>query len=474
MAKDVNAWVDYIADKPLPILSQSAESIRRLAQYNEPGLEEVGKVILSDPGCALQLFRHLQELQGEQLEGEVRTIKHATLLLGFDWVIGLPDELPLVNNQLSGANLRGYSNVVVRSFHAAQQAFEWAKIRADRNPEELQLAALLNYLGELVLWCFGHDEMLQIEQIGSKRSFQIEDAENAVLGFPIALLSRMLARRWHLPSFVSDCMVPMSALDPRALGSILAAKLAHEVELGWYRERASEYIDMVGDYLGLSPEDGITHVHRRAVAVSREMSFPEVQPVAAGLLDTGENRRVYKPRVARVKPISKQSEVYENAVKALQTPIQDVNDVLHTAMKGLWQGAGLSRVFFAMLTPTKDALRVRYAIGTDDYPKINKFQLSLSSTHLFTKLMQRSQSVWINDTNRKKFWPFVPKEIKDLRAVDFFAMSVFADSRAVGMFYGDRASSDIKLDAGSHARFKRICILTGQALANLSKLGNAH
>lgn len=491
MPEGIKAWIQLAVDEPLPQMRRTSETLRRLARFKDPDLARIVEVIRQDCGYAIQLLRRLSELKSNRQVSEVSTLERAVVMLGSGRALSLADELPVVEDLLEGDCLVGYMRAAARSYHAARQAFDWAGIRGDRVPGEVELAAFLHGLAELVLWRFGKQEMLKLEQapwIDSLDEAGPGKQEIQVLGFGIQELGRELAKRWQLPSLVHSCLIPISALEPRTLGPIFAAKLAYAVQHGWYHPATLELVEMAGDYLDMSTAKGIARVHITAVDTSREADFHGVIPVAAGLLYSGQNPQVSQQTQQAVsteesatkkkKPQTDDQKipvvasapksnlaVYHQVLEQLDRENLAVNAILSAAMNGLHIGLGLQRALFAVMTPDKDALSLRYTAGVADDLYFKGFQLPLTPPHLFTRLMEEPQSLWFHEGNADKLWHHVPHKLRELIKVKtFFTMSVFTNARPVGMFYADMAFSEDDLDQDRFLGFKSICTLTGQAL----------
>jgi HD-like signal output (HDOD) protein len=491
MPEGIKAWIKLAANEPLPQMRTTSRALRRLARFNDPDLSQIVGVIRQDCGFSIQLFRRLSELKTERQVSEVTTLERAVVMIGSGRVLSLVDELPVVEELLAGDRLAGYMKVVTRSYHAARQALDWARVRGDGVPQEVGLAALMYDFAELVLWRFGEEVMLKLEQVSVMDSFDEagqEKQEIEVLGFTMQTLGRELAKRWQLPSLVHTCLIPISALEPRTLGPIFAAKLARAAQHGWYHPAVLELVDMAGDYLDMSAAEGATRVHTTAVEFSRTFDFHGVTPVAAGLLYSGQIPQIItKPRQATGKgetvtkskipqadlqktpaatgtPKSDMA-LYHRAIERLNRENLGGHTILETAINGLHVGLGLQRVLFAILTPEKDALRVRYAVGVTDDSRFKGCPLSLAPPHILTRLMEKPQALWLHEGNADNLWRYVPQALRDLIKVKtFFTMSVFANGKPVGMFYADRAVSGEALDRAGFIGFKSICTLTGQAL----------
>lgn len=492
MPKGIKAWIQFVVHEPLPQLRRTSQVLRRLARYNDPELARIIEVIQQDCGFSIQLLRHMSEVKTTRQIVQITTLEQALVMLGSTRVFKLAEELPVVEDLLDGDQLLGYMGLAARSFHAARQALDWARVRGDSKPEELALAAFLYDLAGLVLWRFGGEEMSRLEQLSRLDQFDEigpSKPETEILGFEMLALGRELAKRWRLPSLVYTCQHPLSALDPRTLGPILAAKLARAVQRGWYHPGALELVNMVGDYLHWSAAQGASRVHVEAVNTSRTVDFHGVTPVATGLLYSGEIPQIIAPSERELRkagaPIKRQEPqtevkvattvaeppasdltVYHRTLEQLHKQNLSVHSILKTALNGMHMGLGLPRVLFAVLTPEKRALIVRYGVGVEHDPRFKGVLLTLTPPNLLTRMLEKPQALWVNEGNMDKLWPHVPKGLRELiRVKTFYMMSVFVSGKPLGMFYADKAGSAGGLEQAGFLGFKSIGALTGQALA---------
>lgn len=274
---------------------------------------------------------------------------------------------------------------------------------------------------------------------------------------------------------------------------MLATQLAHEVENGWYQENVREIIEMIADYLNMPVDKTTARLHQTAVSAARETLFYNTRPAAALLpmlpskmkkpqrdvqkdgQDAGAAETPDIDSATTQVCLVPQQNVYQDIVNELRENIADfsLNDLMRKIIHGMHDGAGLNRVVFTMLSPDRSTLQTRFMIGTDNDAVFNNFQIDVNKRNLFSLLLRKQQSVWVNDSNRDKYWPLVPKDIKDLIKTDsFYAMSVHVNDKPVGMFYADRHGADCQLNEQIYTRFCELCKLAAEGIAHRSKVKN--
>ena len=142
---------------------------------------------------------------------------------------------------------------------------------------------------------------------------------------------------------------------------------------------------------------------------------------------------------------------------------------LTRTMKQLRDDSGLERAMFAMLTPDRKSLRARFVLGAEKDAAIKTFQVSLDKRHLFSVLLSKPQSFWMNADNRSKYLPSIPAYLHNtLNTQGFFVTSLFIEDRALGILYAD-CSSAAELDNGSFTCFKQLAWQLSMELSDARK-----
>ncbi|WP_126454142.1 HDOD domain-containing protein [Sulfuriflexus mobilis] len=457
--RGLEAWADLLMLKGFPLMLPTASGMQEIKESEGGSIDRLCDSMLHDPGAILNILRKVGGMARGRLSSDVTSLESAAMLIGFDAVKKMPSSMAVIDPADASLRIRGYMQVTSRAFHAAYQAYDWAVRRADMLPKEAFVAAFMHEIGKMAMWLHGGDEMQQIKELHIEERMPFDEAQYVVLGFSLEQLSLELARRWKLSEMIIDALSPDMAANTRIYGVMLACQLSRLAEENWYSTEMEECIQHVGGFLNMEFSAAVHLIHQNAVEAARETAFYEAIPAASllPLIPVPETEDDDEAPVHFC--LTRQEAVFSEVVAEIQQNGEniDLNALMTLVMRGLHDGLGLNRSVFAMLGLDRTSLKARYLSGTDNDPEFSKFTLSLEPANLFTHLMKKPQSVWINDDNREKFWKLLPESFRNLIRTDsFYASSVFIDEKPIGLFYSDRHIEDCYLDEDSYKRFKSL------------------
>lgn len=525
MSTNAAISIDELIAQPLPIFEHSARAFRRVGSDGGNTFDNYGDIILKDPGLALHTLNQLQASSKKPLRAEISSMAQAAMMLGIDRAKRLTMGHPQLERSLSGFAKTGYIRTASRAFHAAFQAWDWAHIKNDHAPEEILLATLLHDVAEMALWVAAPEKMHQFRKLMLKDGLPTDEAQYIAFGESLEHFSREISAHWHLPGLVGEALRPENAKLPRVRCVMLAVQLARSAERGWYWEKTERVLPQIAEYLNAPLDEIIPHVHKNAVRAAREAPFYNARHAASLLpmLPGGEhliieeefpeaeaeieaaktaaaapvtnisaaNKKTTPPSNADVTAVkttastaeaastpsaqvclTPQIDIFKQTLLELHQGLgkMDLSELMRKTVHGMHDGIGLNRVVFFMLTPNREKLASRYMVGSDNDPMFSRFEILLDTPHLFTRLMEKQVSLWMNDDNRAKFWPLMPDATKALiKTNSFFAMSIYVHDKPMGLFYADRRSLDCNLDEQAYKQFRQMCNFAGKGLANLAK-----
>jgi hypothetical protein len=459
------------------------------------GAKELARVVLADPLATLRIVYQANNRSSRSLGGEIATVEHAILMQGVGPFLNKAASMPVFED-----NLKAHSETTQASIyrllriaqHAAWQARDFAVQTADTRAEEVEVAALLYYVPDLLFWLQAPDIAKRLASVRRKMSYA--DAEQAVLGSPLARLRLDMMAAWQVPEVIRDLLNPEYCERPRQ--SLLCASLevAHRGRHGWWQEKLPGYYEKLATVVGAPVEAVATNVHINAIKAARFGRWIPSPPAAAWLPmlpgewppepddeDEPENATamptVSAPTPTRAAtaihtPVPDQ-DVFRDTLRNIETHLDSsytLNQMSAQILRGLHSGLGLSRLIFAMVTPDGKRIKIRFSLGIPSGDPLRHFEFPLGGKDLFAQLMAKPQGVWMKPDNRDRLWPMVDPKLREMIGVaDFFAMSLFSGNRAIGLIYADRGHGGADLDAHTYTDFKMFCLQAARGLAKLKE-----
>ena len=269
MPLGLKKWVDLLAPKKLPVMATSLRALKLQMANPQLALVDYASPILDDPALAIQLLKKANQDRQSANRDPLTTLGNALSHLGRGQ---LEQQLAQIHTLdqlgLSDQYNQGYTATVAAACHGANLAQDWAQQRKIHEPGEMQLAALLQYLAEMVLWCHGGTVMLDIESRCYGQRQDYDKAAEQVLGCSIRALSAELAKAWAQPELAVQALEVKVQDYTLATGVMLATRLARLVQHSWYDRAARLCLDNIARYKGHSLSEIEPQIHLHAVALS--------------------------------------------------------------------------------------------------------------------------------------------------------------------------------------------------------------
>ena len=272
MPHGLSEWRDFLVQKPLPILEQTQDEVTGLVKQSQLSITRYALPIMSDAGFSAFVFRHVNGQRVDAGRAPLTTLDNALSHLGQGAFENLLTRAPLLASlSLSEKNRLGYIRTLGQACHGALQARDWAQQRNVMQPEEAQQATLLQFIGELLLWCYGESVMPEIEHLHYVDRLGYEKATENVLGCGMRQLAASIADRWQLPEMAIQALRSGQDNFTLSSGVALAAELARIVSSNWYGKQAQGIIQRIANYKGSSAGEIEHRLHINAVQITPTM-----------------------------------------------------------------------------------------------------------------------------------------------------------------------------------------------------------
>lgn len=487
MNRALKKWLElHVKGHRLPVLRRTVADLDLLYRQEDP-FEQLSEFILRDPGVATMLFSTANSIHHQHFSMPLTTVEHAAMMLGLNRMETIHRELPVIDPAECDERELMLVRIYSRAWHASCQAMIWSRLRIDMVPGEVSLATLLYGVGEMAMWRFQPARAAEIEGMIKDEDEQSQESiQRQELGFSYKELSAALADEWKLPLLVHESLNPENLARPRIRIMLLALQVARLAERGWYTAGMSSVIEEVACLLHTPRAEMIGIVHRAAVGAARAYRTFGVPQAAARLVTTpapiaaaGTARAAPAAGLCiapppRRRPDAKPSprpEIFRQTLQRLEQ-IQDLQPTVPTivrqALRGIHEGIGLHRALYASLSPDGESLKVRAACCERE-DGLGRSSLALQPPNLFTRMMERPMSIWVNDANRGKLRYLLPAGLLELLDCDsFFACSIFLDGSPEGLFYCDCHQAPELLSEERYRMFRRLCDSAADAMKRIA------
>lgn len=277
-------WVEQFSRADLPVLERTLTELERIrTDLERVSTQHVSDVVMHDPLMTFKVLRYIQQRRHKSQRVDVTTIAHSLMMAGLNPFLEHFSEQTALQSRLESnpRALEGALTVISRSRHAAMYARDWAVLRHDIEIDEVTTAALLHDFAELLIWCYGAEQAVLMQDLQRKHHSRSEAVQREVLGFPLIDLQLELAHKLQLPDLLCDLMDERHAHTPRALNVSVAVSVARHSANGWDDAALPDDFAAIGRLIGLSSAAARDRVVRVALKVAADWEWYGVPPAAA-------------------------------------------------------------------------------------------------------------------------------------------------------------------------------------------------
>ncbi|QLI80075.1 HDOD domain-containing protein [Chitinibacter fontanus] len=440
--------------KPLPILQSSRNHIIgmvRRADRIKPA--EIAEVVLQDPLLAAQLLRVVNHRNKTSLSADISSIESAILLIGVVPFLDRFARHQTIESIMLPAMQQEYSVLLKWLFHAQllrRLAKDFATQRYDSKVDVVQVSALISPL----------DQILAL--LNKASNLALSDSTSDTL---------KLFQAWDYPTAILDLLSVMAEPTPRYALHKALVSLMSSLDKGWWQPEIPAYLQTIALILGQEVGDVWRTVTKFMLRLTHQLGDQSAFYSSARWLamQPGDwpvpHVVVAKPEAT---PVVIGKDVLVERMQALHLAGMQgapTNQVMSLAIKAIADGLGMQRIAFALFIAAENSLRSRYVQGRDA-DGLRQLILPLEEMHLFTRLLQKPSSIWLNSGNASQYQALLPSEFREQVQTDSFcAMSIFVGDKPLGILYAD-VGDQAQVSDYQYQHFKQISTLTSRALAH--------
>ena len=207
---DIQGWAKFLASTELPILDSTQRTLSKLKIHEDRLLpSELATIILRDPLHAALLIRFIQHNKNKLRSVDITTTEHALMMLGIEPFYRLFGTAETLKEKLSENKtaIQSVMKVARRSYIASRLAQDWAAKKMDIESEEIQVAALIHDVAEMLLWIKAPAHAYMIKQMmEAKPDLRSVIAQRKVLGVSLVDVEIEICELWGLPELLIDLL----------------------------------------------------------------------------------------------------------------------------------------------------------------------------------------------------------------------------------------------------------------------------
>jgi hypothetical protein len=276
----------------------------------------------------------------------------------------------------------------------------------------------------------------------------LAEAEQRVLGFQLEALTHRLVKDWHLGALLEQAVAGKH--NPRVANVELGHAVAAAVEqFGWNSAEVRQTVDKVAVHLGV-PRAAAEELVQANVEEAAEIATRYGVPAVESYLLENEHLPGRRGPDTAV-----QLDTLKRIADHLDGEV-DLDAVVRLVLSGIHRGLGLSRTFFALLSPDRSSLQVRRVSG----PRAGDVRASSSpdaviplhttpGKDLFRAALESGKLVQVTEDNSSSMQALFTDAIRRWAAVPFVIIPVITGGRAAGLLYADNATDGRPIDAES-------------------------
>ena len=469
MSENLENWITRISENELPIFKYTVHAINDVVSKEATSTSDLSRIILRDANLTARVLRVANSATYNVTGSTISTVSRAIVYLGFNLVRDISMSLAIIDALLSGKVKEHALRLMAQSFHAAVQARDFAERRGDDDAEEIFIAALLRYVGEITFWCVAGEEGEQIIELMEQRGFSAEMAQQEVLGFTLDQLTVGLTCDWHLSDLLHSAVNKPQMDNPRIQDIVYALKLSEAAGKSWSSKETLSVTHKIAKHINVDKDTVLDLVRdnaKKAAEVAQlfgASSIIKYLPIDEDEVEDNKDEHSFDANCPIPDPLLQLNILRDLSSLLVEKP--DFNLILEIILEGIYRGVGLDRTVFAMLTSDKKAIKAKYALGKDSDGFTSRFFFSLQTDNIFSKVVKNAQPVWVENTQANNYDNKVSDDIRLILASKaFYLAPLEIAGRVIGLIYADRQPSGRELDNEAFESFKHFVQQASQAL----------
>ncbi|MBN2231322.1 MAG: HDOD domain-containing protein [Deltaproteobacteria bacterium] len=209
---------DFLAaDNPLPRLSSVLQEVIACGQDPDTNADRLARLVTGDAALSARILKTVNAAY-YGFSGEISSIRHAIVLIGFGEVVNLAVGLAFIGIMLPDSDDTFYRHFRDHSLATANLALFMAEKLALRERSTIFTGGLLHDLGRLLLYAWQPETYRRIMAGSVQRQQSPLILEHELLGIDHPTAGSLAGTYWHLPESLTAPMGTHHALLPEPCG----------------------------------------------------------------------------------------------------------------------------------------------------------------------------------------------------------------------------------------------------------------
>ena len=494
------------SQKDFPALSTSITNLNNLFADNQKSAPAIAILIAKDLALTSKVMRIANSAYIPNAGGEIATLSHAVMMLGFTTVREIASSLLMIDLIKGGEDSLAVKEQLVRSLFSATLTRKIAIRQGAHDIDTSYLAGMFYRLGKLLICFHMPEEQLKICELTNQCSGE-DEAANRVLGYSYIDMGSEIAADWSLPEGLLDSIQVLN-LQPDApvpaSGDVVYAALSNDIadllaatdEPLTLRPLMANLLANYRPLINISDTEIEEILDGSRTEFQKYCSILKIETTGIALMQCFENWADYFP-VQTVdnadsavlselstlhQPQTQNHQVndqttahssdtlsrnIEEIKKLIASEDFDFDDLIRRILAAAYYGTGCQRVLLCRCITQQQTVKARYGVGKKVKHLLKQFQFPLNdSTDVFSQAVQTGNDLVVDDLNNPADLELIPDWFSQLKLARSLALLPFQlASRTRGFLYLDHAEPNYfdRLPAEQLAQLSTLRDLTTQA-----------
>lgn len=492
----------------MPIFSASVNRVHMVGSDPDADAMALSMEILKDANLTAKVLKLANSPLYNRGLGKIGNLSRAVVVLGFETVKSAALTLKLIDSfqqEHPGIDMTG---MLVNAFLSGGFVRGIANQCGMKDIERVYICGLLHNLGDIVVACTLPEQFCRIQTLQREQQIPRIKAEKHTLGATVRQLGQEILNDWEFPQSV------IKSLDTHKLGGGACihnqmeltgalASLANQTMELLYTEHPDSRKSLAELTYELSKVSGI---RKEKITDALEQSFRQSCELAQSY---GLNKKHLTPRLRGgtddgLDKLARQFSFYVNSeiedpqpavpttpatptiadpadapsspaaapsggnsdqllgilfeITTLISQQANINSIFSKILEGIQHGAGFDRAVLCLLNPdhTRYSGRLAAGQGADALKDYLNFPLA-QERDLFSKIILEGNELLVTDIHQGDWRQQLPADFEQTTGARTFMLSALrSGSRAVGIFYADKALSGTPIGAENHRNFTQL------------------